>query len=67
MAEKFNDEVLVKRFKYRRLEIKIQLIKIRFFDPFFPQQKFQQLTSQLLSAVGLKGPFTSTVMTVLAE
>ena len=35
-AEKFNEEILIKKFKYRKLEIKIQLIKIRFFDPFFP-------------------------------
>ena len=66
-AEKFNEDILIKQFKYRKLEIKIQLIKIRYFDPFFQQQKFQQITSQLMSAIGLKGPFTSTVMTVLAD
>ena len=66
-ADKFNEDFLIKKFKYRKLEIKIKLIKIRYFDPFYPSEAFTTLTTTLMSAVGLKGPSTSTVMTVLAE
>lgn len=66
-TEKFNDEVLIKKFGYKKLNIKIQMIKITCFDPFFTQIKFQQLTSSLLSLVGVKGPKTSTVMRILSE
>ncbi len=43
------------------------MIKISFFDPFYTQVKFQQLTSSLLSLVGVKGPKTPSVMRILSE
>jgi len=66
-AEKVNEEALIKKHKYTKLTNKIHLIKIKNFDMFFNQTKFQQLTSTLLSCVGTKGINTPNVMTVLAE
>ena len=66
-AEKINEEQLVKVHKYNKLSLKIQLIKIKYFDFFFNQVKFQQLTSGILSIVGTKGLNAPNVMTVLAE
>lgn len=40
-AEKINEEQLVKVHKYNKLSLKIQLIKIKYFDIFFNQVKFQ--------------------------
>lgn len=46
---------------------KIQLIKIKTFDMFFTEQRFQQLTAGILSTVGTKGLYAPNVMSVLAE
>jgi hypothetical protein len=66
-ADHLNESVLVKQFKYQKLVPKIALTKVKSYDPFFNQAKIQQLTSQILSVAGVKGPYSATVMAVLAE
>lgn len=66
-GEKANEEYLVKKHNYGKMTLKINLIKIKCFDMFYPQTKFQQLTSSVLSTVGLKGTNAPNVMTVLAD
>lgn len=66
-AEKVNEEQLIKKHHYQKLTTKLQLAKIKNFDMFFTQHKFQQLTSQVLSSVGTKGINAPNVMSVLAD
>jgi hypothetical protein len=66
-AERVNSEDLVAVHQWEKLNIKLQLIKIKHFDMFFTQPKFQQLTSTLLISNGVKGYYSPNVMTVLAE
>jgi tetratricopeptide (TPR) repeat protein len=66
-AERVNEESLVKRHRYSKMTTKINLIKIKSFDVFYNQGKFHQLTSSVLSTVGLKGTNAPNVMSVLAD
>ena len=66
-ADSLNDQVCVSKFGYQKLTQKIQLHKIKHFDQFFTQNKFTQLTSRVMSTVGVKSIHTSDVMTILAD
>ena len=63
-AEKVAEEISA---KCPRLVRKIQLMKIKTFEMFFTEQRFQQLTAGILSTVGTKGLHAPNVMSVLAE
>ena len=66
-ADEVNDHVLVKKFNYNKLTQKIQLHMIKHYDSFFTQSKFTQLTTRLMSTVGVKSIHTADVMTILAD
>lgn len=63
-AEKVAEEI---NSRCPRLVRKIQLMKMKTFEMFFTEQRFQQLTAGILSTVGTKGYHAPNVMSVLAE
>jgi hypothetical protein len=66
-AERINDEILVKKHNYNKLNNKFLTNKIKYYDMFFQPDKFQNLMSQALRDIGMKTYKTSTVMAVMAE
>jgi len=66
-GERVNEEFLVKKHHYSKLTNKLMIIKVKNFDMFYSQAKFQLLTSAALSSVGTKSHNAPNIMTVLAE